>query len=152
MIGRPLSHISLIPTNRGQNFKFSTGPRTQITVDNEGKINRRKQEILDQDGSPIRQRIEEKHVEDFFKRISQRRQIDTVKIEFTSGDSPEVGDLISLIIPQRVQGLETTGVNPYKYYSGKFLIVTLRHRITTDEYTIHVENQLKMDISLRSLS
>ena len=76
MIGRPDSHISLIPTNRGQNFKFSAGPRTQITVDNEGKIQPGgEQEILDADGSPIRQRIEEKHVEDFFaKRISQRRQ------------------------------------------------------------------------------
>ena len=70
MIGRPDAHISLIPTNRGQNFKFSTGPRTQITVDNEGKIQPGgEQEILDADGSPIRQRIEEKHVEDFFANV-----------------------------------------------------------------------------------
>ena len=145
MIGRPDAHISLIPTNRGQNFKFSTGPRTQITVDNEGKIQPGgEQEILDADGSPIRQRIEEKHVEDFFaKRISQRRQIDTVKIEFTApGDSArEVGDLISFDYPsESPRTAETSGVNPgHKYYSGKFLITALRHRITTDEYTIHVE-------------
>ena len=27
----------------------------------------------------------------------------------------------------------------HKYYSGKFLITSLRHKITQDEYTIHVE-------------
>jgi hypothetical protein len=27
----------------------------------------------------------------------------------------------------------------HKYYSGKFLITSLRHKITQDEYTMHVE-------------
>jgi hypothetical protein len=27
----------------------------------------------------------------------------------------------------------------HKYYSGRFLITALRHQITQDEYTIHVE-------------
>ena len=27
----------------------------------------------------------------------------------------------------------------HKYYSGKFLITSLRHKITQNEYTIHVE-------------
>ena len=28
---------------------------------------------------------------------------------------------------------------PHKYISGKFLITALRHKITNDEYTMHVE-------------
>ena len=35
---------------------------------------------------------------------------------------------------------EKTGQQqPHKYISGKFLITALRHKITYDEYTMHVE-------------
>jgi len=90
------------------------------------------------------QDIKENHVEDVIaRRISQRLQLDSVKINFSApGDSSrEVGDLISFDFPtenSKVAATSGRGAG-HKYYSGKFLITSLRHKITQDEYTIHVE-------------
>ena len=77
------------------------------------------------------------------QRISQRRQLETVKVQFSApGDSSrEVGDLIWFNFPsENPTGAEKGGVTePHKYYSGKFLITALRHKITNQEYTMHVE-------------
>ena len=58
-----------------------------------------------------------------------------------------MGDLISFDYPTENPKSAQTGIaddcngvmEGHKYYSGKFLITALRHRITQDEYTIHVE-------------
>ena len=65
--------------------------------------------------------------------------MDTIKIQFSApGDSArEVGDLISFDYPTENPKSAQTGIADD--YSGKFLITALRHRITQDEYTIHVE-------------
>jgi len=77
------------------------------------------------------------------RRISQRLQLDSVKLNFTApGDSArEVGDLISFDYPTENPEVSTTSGRGagHKYYSGKFLITALRHKITQDEYTMHVE-------------
>ena len=84
------------------------------------------------------------NVEDVIaRRISQRLQLDSVKINFSApGDSSrEVGDLISFDFPtenSKVAATSGRGAG-HKYYSGKFLITSLRHKITQDEYTMHVE-------------
>jgi len=132
-LGRPEAHISLVPSNAGQAARFQEGPKDKggnsMTSSNE---------------SPIKLDIKENHVEDVIaRRISQRLQLDSVKINFTApGDSArEVGDLISFDYPtenSKVPDLSGLG-SGHKYYSGKFLITALRHKITQDEYTIHVE-------------
>ena len=100
--------------------------------------------LTDTRGEPIKLDIKENHVEDVIaRRISQRLQLDSVKINFSApGDSSrEVGDLISFDFPtenSKVAATSGRGAG-HKYYSGKFLITSLRHKITQDEYTIHVE-------------
>ena len=86
----------------------------------------------------------EKRVEEWMaQRISQKRQMQTVKIQFDApGDSArEVGDLIWFNLPsENPTAAEKSGQQqPHKYISGKFLITALRHKITNDEYTMHVE-------------
>ena len=132
-LGRPEAHISLVPTNFGQNLKFQNGPK-----DEKGNL------MTDNKGKKIKLDIKENHVEDVIaRRISQRLQLDSVKINFSApGDSSrEVDDLISFDFPtenSKVAATSGRGAG-HKYYSGKFLITSLRHKITQDEYTIHVE-------------
>ena len=132
-LGRPEAHISLVPSNAGQAARFQEGPK-----DKKGNS------MTSSNESPIKLDIKENHVEDVIaRRISQRLQLDSVKINFTApGDSArEVGDLISFDYPtenSKVPDLSGLG-SGHKYYSGKFLITALRHKITQDEYTIHVE-------------
>jgi len=132
-LGRPEAHISLVPTNFGQGAILQNGP-----VKSDGGT------IKFTNGRTIKLDIKENHVEDVLaRRISQRLQLDSVKITFTSpGDSArEVGDLISFDFPSENPKLaERTGRGAgHKYYSGKYLITALRHKVTQDEYTIHVE-------------
>ena len=144
-LGRPESHISLVPTNAGQASALRNGPKKEITA--HGKNNEKEakeQTIKGPDGHPIKEDIKENHVEDVIaRRISQRLQLDSVKINFSApGDSSrEVGDLISFDFPtENSKVAETSGRGAgHKYYSGKFLITSLRHKITQDEYTMHVE-------------
>ena len=67
----------------------------------------------------------------------------TIKVQFSvPGDSArEVGDLIWFQFPSENPNPALSGepVEPHKYYSGKYLITSLRHKLTNDEYTIHVE-------------
>jgi len=144
-LGRPEAHISLVPTTFGQAGALNTGPKKEITGYGKDNLAEAKpQTTKDRDGFPIKEDIKENHVEDVIaRRISQRLQLDSVKINFSApGDSSrEVGDLISFDFPtenSKVAATSGRGAG-HKYYSGKFLITSLRHKITQDEYTIHVE-------------
>ena len=146
MLGRPESHISLYPTNSGISTKFATGIRSTTFYDSEGEmqVGADFQAKNVHGKKPEENPVEmEKRVEEWLgQRVSQKRQIDTVKVQFsTSGDSArEVGDLIWFNFPTENPKAQQTGImTPHKYFSGKFLITAMRHRITNDEYTIHIE-------------
>ena len=144
-LGKPEAHISLVPTTFGQAGALNTGPTKEVTgYGKNNLIAAKSQTIKDRDGFDVKEDIKENHVEDVIaRRISQRLQLDSVKITFSApGDSSrEVGDLISFDFPtenSKVAATSGRGAG-HKYYSGKFLITSLRHKITQDEYTIHVE-------------
>ena len=143
-LGRPEAHISLVPTTFGQAGALNEGPKKEFSIGKDNLIQPKEQTITDPSGFPIKEDIKENHVEDVIaRRISQRLQLDSVKINFSApGDSSrEVGDLISFDFPtenSKVAATSGRGAG-HKYYSGKFLITSLRHKITQDEYTIHVE-------------
>jgi hypothetical protein len=144
-LGKPEAHISLVPTTFGQAGALNTGPKKEITGYGKDNLAEAKpQSVKDRDGFDIKEDIKENHVEDVIaRRISQRLQLDSVKINFSApGDSSrEVGDLISFDFPtenSKVAATSGRGAG-HKYYSGKFLITSLRHKITQDEYTMHVE-------------
>ena len=86
----------------------------------------------------------EKNVEEWLaQRTSQRMQVNSVKINFTTaGDSSrEVGDLIWFQYPsENPDTADTTGLTePHKYFSGKYLVTALRHKVTKEEYTMVIE-------------
>ena len=144
-LGKPEAHISLVPTTYGQAGALNTGPKKEITgYGKDNLVEAKPQAVTDRDGFSIKEDIKENHVEDVIaRRISQRLQLDSVKINFSApGDSSrEVGDLISFDFPSensKVAASSGRGAG-HKYYSGKFLITSLRHKITQDEYTMHVE-------------
>ena len=144
-LGKPEAHISLVPTTFGQAGALNTGPKKEISIGKDNQLEAKEQsDNKDSSGFPVKEDIKENHVEDVIaRRISQRLQLDSVKINFSApGDSSrEVGDLISFDFPtenSKVAATSGRGAG-HKYYSGKFLITSLRHKITQDEYTIHVE-------------
>jgi len=144
-LGRPEAHISLVPTTFGQAGALNTGPTKDVSIGKDNQIQAITQkDNKDSTGFGVNEDIKENHVEDVIaRRISQRLQLDSVKINFSApGDSSrEVGDLISFDFPtenSKVAATSGRGAG-HKYYSGKFLITSLRHKITQDEYTIHVE-------------
>ena len=147
MLNRPEAHVSLFPTNKGISTKFAEGIRSQTFKDKEGttQLGGDFQAKSVHGGAPSENPIEmEKRVEEWMaQRISQKRQMQTVRIQFDApGDSArEVGDLIWFNLPsENPTAAEKTGQQqPHKYISGKFLITALRHKITNDEYTMHVE-------------
>ena len=144
-LGKPEAHISLVPTTFGQAGALNTGPTKEFSIAKDNQIQAITQtDNKDSSGFDVNEDIKENHVEDVIaRRISQRLQLDSVKINFSApGDSSrEVGDLISFDFPtenSKVAASSGRGAG-HKYYSGKFLITSLRHKITQDEYTIHVE-------------
>jgi len=144
-LGRPEAHISLVPTTFGQAGALNKGPKKEISIGKDNQLEVKEQaDNKDSSGFAVKEDIKENHVEDVIaRRISQRLQLDSVKINFSApGDSSrEVGDLISFDFPtenSKVAASSGRGAG-HKYYSGKFLITSLRHKITQDEYTIHVE-------------
>ena len=144
-LGKPEAHISLVPTTFGQAGALNTGPKKEFSIAKDNQIQAITQtDNKDSSGFDVKEDIKENHVEDVIaRRISQRFQLDSVKINFSApGDSSrEVGDLISFDFPtenSKVAATSGRGAG-HKYYSGKFLITSLRHKITQDEYTIHVE-------------
>ncbi len=144
-LGRPEAHISLVPTTFGQAGALNNGPTKDVSIGKDNQIQAITQKNnKDSTGFAVNEDIKENHVEDVIaRRISQRLQLDSVKINFSApGDSSrEVGDLISFDFPtenSKVAASSGRGAG-HKYYSGKFLITSLRHKITQDEYTIHVE-------------
>ena len=147
MLGRPESHITLYPTNEGQAVKFAEGIRSTSYQNANGDFQFGGDfDAYTVHGSSANKtpKTTDKKVEEWLaQRISQRRQLETVKVQFSApGDSSrEVGDLIWFNFPsENPTGAEKGGVTePHKYYSGKFLITALRHKITNQEYTMHVE-------------
>ena len=144
-LGKPEAHISLVPTTFGQAGALNTGPKKGISIGKDNLLQAIAQEDnKDSSGHDVKEDIKENHVEDVIaRRISQRLQLDSVKINFSApGDSSrEVGDLISFDFPtenSKVAATSGRGAG-HKYYSGKFLITSLRHKITQNEYTMHVE-------------
>jgi len=144
-LGKPEAHISLVPTTFGQAGALNNGPKKEFSIAKDNQIQAITQtDNKDSSGFDVKEDIKENHVEDVIaRRISQRLQLDSVKINFSApGDSSrEVGDLISFDFPtenSKVAATSGRGAG-HKYYSGKFLITSLRHKITQDEYTIHVE-------------
>ena len=143
-LGRPEAHISLVPTTLGQAGALNDGPLKEFSIGKDNEFEAKQQTVKTPDGFAINEDFVENHVEDVIaRRISQRLQLDSVKINFSApGDSSrEVGDLISFDFPtenSKVAATSGRGAG-HKYYSGKFLITALRHKITQDEYTIHVE-------------
>ncbi len=144
-LGKPEAHISLVPTTFGQAGALNTGPKKEISIGKDNQLEVKEQaDNKDSSGFAVKEDIKENHVEDVIaRRISQRLQLDSVKINFSApGDSSrEVGDLISFDFPtenSKVAASSGRGAG-HKYYSGKFLITSLRHKITQDEYTMHVE-------------
>jgi hypothetical protein len=143
-LGRPEAHISLVPTTLGQAGALNAGPLKEFSIGKDNEFEAKQQTVKTPDGFAINEDFVENHVEDVIaRRISQRLQLDSVKINFSApGDSSrEVGDLISFDYPtenSKVAATSGRGAG-HKYYSGKFLITALRHKITQDEYTIHVE-------------
>ena len=144
-LGKPEAHISLVPTTFGQAGALNTGPKKGISIGKDNLLQAIAQEDnKDSSGHDVKEDIKENHVEDVIaRRISQRLQLDSVKINFSApGDSSrEVGDLISFDFPtenSKVASSSGRG-SGHKYYSGKFLITSLRHKITQNEYTMHVE-------------
>ena len=144
-LGKPEAHISLVPTTFGQAGALNNGPTKEFSIGKDNQIEAKEQKNnKDSSGFDVKEDIKENHVEDVIaRRISQRLQLDSVKINFSApGDSSrEVGDLISFDFPtenSKVAATSGRGAG-HKYYSGKFLITSLRHKITQDEYTIHVE-------------
>jgi len=144
-LGKPEAHISLVPTTFGQAGTLNKGPKKEISIGKDNQLEAKEQsDNKDSSGFAVKEDIKENHVEDVIaRRISQRLQLDSVKINFSApGDSSrEVGDLISFDFPtenSKVAATSGRGAG-HKYYSGKCLITSLRHKITQDEYTMHVE-------------
>lgn len=147
MLGRPESHISLYPTNKGIYTRFADGFRKTTYVDSNGDpaigVDFTAQTVYGTD-SEANPKETEKRVEEWLpQRIAQKRLLDTVKLQFTvAGDSArEVGDLIWFQYPsENPESAEISGITePHKYFSGKYLITALRHKVTKEEYTMTIE-------------
>ena len=144
-LNRPESHISLYPTNRGEKSKFFGGAIKDIIPTANGSIiagigltNK-----TPAGTDPIGIAEDERNIEEVLgKRISQKIQRNSIIIEFqVPGDSTrEVGDLIYFSYPTEKAEVRDEGLmEEHKYYSGRYLITAIRHRITDTEYTMHIE-------------
>ena len=66
----------------------------------------------------------------------------SIVISFTvPGDSArEVGDLIYFSYPTEKAEVRDTGMmEEHKYYSGRYLITAIQHKLTHNEYTMIIE-------------
>ena len=147
MLGKPEAYTSLFPSNKGIYFKFAKGIRSTALVDKNGDLvpggDFEAQTV--HGGNPSDNPKEtEKRVEEWLgQRTSQKRQLETIKLQFSvPGDSArEVGDLIWFQFPSENPEAALAGkpVEPHKYYSGKYLITALKHKLTGSEYTLRIE-------------
>ncbi len=147
MLGKPETYTSLYPSNKGIYLKFAKGIRSTAFIDKEGDLSPGGDfEAQTVHGGPPSDNPKEteKRVEEWLgQRTSQKRQLETIKLQFSvPGDSArEVGDLIWFQYPSENPEpmLGNKPVEPHKYYSGKYLITALKHKLTGSEYTIHIE-------------
>jgi hypothetical protein len=138
--------VSLFPSTRNIGTNFGNGPTKMTFRDSDGdlipNVNLKTRTI---DGKPETAfPIEtDRNIEEVLgKRISQQRQIESVRIQFqVPGDSSrEVGDLIYFSYPSDEPEDRNTGnIKEHKYLSGRYLITALRHKITPEEYEMVVE-------------
>ena len=144
-LNRPESHVSLYPTNRGESTKFAGGAVKDIIPTANGSIiaGVGLSHKTPSGSSPIGIAEEERNIEEVLgKRISQKLQMKSIVISFTvPGDSSrEVGDLIYFSYPTDRSEVRDTGMmEEHKYYSGRYLITAIRHKITHNEYTMIIE-------------
>ena len=147
MIGRPESYISLFTTNKNVASRFADGLKTTTLVNDNGElrfgVDLRTPNVTGK-AQPDPSDEYDKNVEEWLaQRTSQRMQVNSVKINFTvAGDSSrEVGDLIWFQYPSENPDIaDTSGLSePHKYFSGKYLVTALRHKITKEEYTMVIE-------------
>ena len=148
MIGSADSRISLYPTNKNVTSRFATGIKASTVTKEDGtKIAGADIRAETVHGKPAVELTEERErgVEEWLAQgISQKLQSQSVKINFTvPGDSSrEVGDLIWFQYPsENPETAETSGVTePHKYYSGKYLVTALKHKLVKDqEYIMAIE-------------
>jgi hypothetical protein len=148
MIGSADTHISLYPTNKNVTSRFATGIKASTVTKEDGTkvagADIRAQTVHGTESVKLTEE-RERGVEDWLAQgISQRLQAQSVKINFTvPGDSSrEVGDLIWFQYPsENPETAETSGVKePHKYYSGKYLVTALKHKLVKDkEYIMAIE-------------
>jgi hypothetical protein len=144
-LNRPESHVSLYPTNRGESSKFAGGAVKDIipSLDGTIKAGYGMTHKTPAGTEPIGIAEEERNIEEVLgKRISQKLQMKSIVISFTvPGDSSrEVGDLIYFSYPTDRSEVRDTGMmEEHKYYSGRYLITAIRHKITHNEYTMIIE-------------
>ena len=147
MLGSAETYISVYPTNKDVAIRFAKGPTVSTFQREDGtRVFGIEESTSSVHGKKSDQPSDEydKKVEEWLaQRTSQRLQTQSVKINFTvPGDSSrEVGDLIWFQYPSENSELtEGSGtVEPHKYFSGKYLVTALRHKITKEEYTMVVE-------------
>ena len=148
MIGSADTHISLYPTNKDVTLRFATGISTSTVTKEDGTkaagADLKAETVHGKQSVKLTEERERKVEEWLAQRISQRLQSQSLKINFTvPGDSSrEVGDLIWFQYPsENPETAETSGVKePHKYYSGKYLVTALKHKIVKDqEYIMAVE-------------
>ena len=145
-LNSPESHVSLFPTNRGVTSKFRSGAVKDIIPTANGTIiaGIGLATNMTPTGTPaIGITEDEMNIEEVLgKRISQKLQMKSIVISFTvPGDSTrEVGDLIYFSYPtERAEVRDTGMMEEHKYYSGRYLITAIRHKITNNEYTMIIE-------------
>jgi hypothetical protein len=145
-LNSPESHVSLFPTNRGVSSKFFGGAIKDIIPTANGSVIAGAGLATNKTptGTPaIGIADDEMNIEEVLgKRISQKLQMRSIVISFTvPGDSTrEVGDLIYFSYPtERAEVRDTGMMEEHKYYSGRYLITAIRHRITSNEYTMIIE-------------
>ena len=144
-LNSPESHVSLFPTNRGVSSKFFGGAVKDIIPTANGSViagaGLTTKTPVGTD--PIGVADDEMNIEEVLgKRTSQKLQMRSIVISFTvPGDSTrEVGDLIYFSYPtERAEVRDTGMMEEHKYYSGRYLITAIRHRITSNEYTMIIE-------------
>ena len=144
-LNSPESHVALFPTNRGVTSKFMNGIVKDILPAPDGTPKAGYGLTTETPtGTPANGLVDnEMNIEEVLgKRISQQLQMKSIVISFTvPGDSArEVGDLIYFSYPTEKAEVRDTGMmEEHKYYSGRYLITAIQHKLTHNEYTMIIE-------------
>ena len=144
-LNSPESHVALFPTNRGVTSKFMNGVVKDILPSPDGtlKAGYGMTTKTPAGTDAVGLADDEMNIEEVLgRRISQKVQMRSTVISFTvPGDSSrEVGDLIYFSYPTEKAEVRETGLmEEHKYYSGRYLVTAIQHRLTRNEYTMIIE-------------